>query len=229
MPSGGVGRGVTRWAQAKGLGRSGGLAFDADGRTLVVAHLDGTVTRWNRASGTLLAEHRPPADDSYDWDRIGCACGRGAAHVPADLERLLTARTVEEASGRGLDGHVVRDCFLAEAALPVALLGTAALRRGGLSGPARRELVELLSAVADGEAGTEACERGWGRLGDRCRSAMAEGVPLFHRLLAEEAHEDLVTLLRDLGEDREAVERAYRATWEREEARKRSEGGAATE
>ncbi|MFB7948914.1 WD40 repeat domain-containing protein [Kitasatospora phosalacinea] len=194
-----------------------GLAFDPDGRELVVAHLDGTVTRWSRASGALLAEHRPPADDSYDWDRIGCACGRGAAHVPADLERLLTARTAEEASGQGLYDHVLYDCFLSEAALPVALLGTAALRRGGLSAPARRELVGLLSAIAGGEAVTEACERGWGRLGDRCRAAMAEGVPLFHRHLAEEADWNTVLLLQDLGEDREAAERVYWTTLERQQ------------
>lgn len=109
----------------------------------------GKVTCNYLCEGWTMSE-RPDAEmvlieiSRHDWDRMHCGCLRSAAHVPADLLRLITAQTPNDVHLAGINNHVTIQSMTHEPAPATAAVIMAALASTSTVPVVRRELLSLL-------------------------------------------------------------------------------------
>lgn len=174
--------------------------------------------------GTLVARASFLEIDRHDWGALGCACGRGAGHLPADIKALLQAAEPSQAMDIGFDGHV-EDCSLlfecAIAAVPVILL---ALQEDNAQF-VRQHLVGILWQIALGGAhGDETASRRRDISGE-CRAAIARGVEVIYREAVVGDTEIALEILEEIEVDRARLEYYKSALRGRLDKIKRSKNG----
>ncbi|WP_435599720.1 hypothetical protein [Streptomyces sp. C10-9-1] len=96
----------------------------------------------------------------YDWSALPCHSCTSAEHVPGELLRMARARTLEEASPRDIEFHVIQDSWATKTAVPVARALMAGLADRSVPLAARHHFLDLLSSfvVADDDDIAEACK-----------------------------------------------------------------------
>ncbi|MFF4427380.1 hypothetical protein ACFY04_42835 [Streptomyces sp. NPDC001549] len=96
----------------------------------------------------------------HDWAGMQCGCTGTAAHVPADLLDLISARYPGEATLKAIDNHVMIQSNLMDPAPATTAVLLAALADPSLTTPeARTALLELLLHLVCGDTDQqEECE-----------------------------------------------------------------------
>jgi hypothetical protein len=148
--------------------------------------------------------------DRVEWDRLRCACGHGAQHVPDLFRRLLEAQTDDELLAADLEGHLVDRGGLFEAALPAVAVILAALA-GPLTDAARSSLVTLLWHLVAGDPHPVEEAHGRTHLDQECRLRAREGLALILREAVSGERETAIDILElvDLDSDRVEHYRRY--------------------
>jgi hypothetical protein len=143
--------------------------------------------------------------DRVDWERLRCACGGGARHVPDLFRRLLEAQTDEELLAADLDGHLIDRGGLFEAAVPGVGVILAALA-GPLTDAARSYLLTLLWHLVAGDPHPVEEAHGRTRLDQECRLRAREGLALILREAVSGERETAVDILELIDLDSGRVE-----------------------
>ena len=122
---------------------------------------------------------------AVDWARTR-SDGEDSSYVPDAFRRLIDARTDSEAETafRRFDNSVVTQGFLHEAAekLVPCLLEALSFE---LSGPARHQVVELLTEISLGYTSSAEQAEGNTQLAEACRAAIRQGLDQIYGLLTD--------------------------------------------
>ncbi|MEU6345886.1 hypothetical protein ABZ883_33595 [Streptomyces sp. NPDC046977] len=125
----------------------------------------------------------------HAWEQMRCGCGESAGHIPAELLRVITARTPGEATMAGFDGHVLIQSNLMPPAPAATAVVLAALADPTLTAPfARATLLGLLLSFSGGDTVEQ----------EECVSLIRGGVWTLYRELADHPSVEVRELAHDV-------------------------------